>query len=853
MIVGGFVFPMLCAALVATATRRPDVEGVKQSNDRVKVLVLGIEEKARDNSSCSLSISLEGMLFAQLKEAKNIQLIPSLNPIDFVIRQQATQIDKADAEHIGSQVRADYVVWGNYEVKNLQALITLKCLDIENGRFSEHLIPKVTNDSEFFFAALVLRDMGVKLTTAELNRMRICWSSSIEALGAFSCAVANHKSGGPRLQTEAWLEKAIQADPGFVEALCFLVGIIDAKKDSQRIEVSVLDALKLKPENAILRATWGLVLWRQGNLSGARQEYLAAIKSDPDDLQALLRLGELYEQSNMLQEAISVLTKASKLTPSSALMHAKLASLYATRGDVNQAKSALEMAEQVVSQTSSDDVVAEETICRTYSVLGDSKRAFLHYMRLEDFLTRAKNGQMDGSVQKALETILQRCRANLPPILLTNTPPKEFQEDELTALIRQKGKAINSAEIVSPIAWTLPMRRWALEITAGATNDLQKAKMINDALAKRAVRSQLSFEQMRTAEQVFAQWSKGDTAFRCQELGYFFVGLARSIGLKAYLVSVEETYDGHSDPHVCAAIVVANRMMLADPSFWIGVQHKNFTILDDLQTVALHLSSGRDEAKCRFASQLSGELLFTHLALFIVLANQDRWPEAQECYARIKEISATNAMTYYASARIHLAGGDTNAAIEHLSVALKLAPERDALHVLRGDICFQLGLFDDARIAYQTALTCPVDREVLTATRQALAMLDAEKCRVKLDWDCALAKYNEAIEEHPSPEAYHNRGSVKVAKGDFLGAIGDFTAAIQQNTNLDGAYNNRGYAKQASGDLEGALQDYDVAIRLNPRSAEAYRNRGSAKRLKGELESATSDFEKALQLKPKSE
>jgi tetratricopeptide (TPR) repeat protein len=62
--------------------------------------------------------------------------------------------------------------------------------------------------------------------------------------------------------------------------------------------------------------------------------------------------------------------------------------------------------------------------------------------------------------------------------------------------------------------------------------------------------------------------------------------------------------------------------------------------------------------------------------------------------------------------------------------------------------------------------------------------------------------------------AFNNRGSARFGKGDFEGAIKDYSEAIRLKPDYAVAFNNRGNARKAKGDLEGATEDHDEAIRL---------------------------------------
>jgi len=57
-----------------------------------------------------------------------------------------------------------------------------------------------------------------------------------------------------------------------------------------------------------------------------------------------------------------------------------------------------------------------------------------------------------------------------------------------------------------------------------------------------------------------------------------------------------------------------------------------------------------------------------------------------------------------------------------------------------------------------------------------------------------------------------NSGMEKANKGDFSGAIANFTEAVRINPNYSDAYYNRGLARAANQDLQGAIEDYTLAI-----------------------------------------
>ena len=135
---------------------------------------------------------------------------------------------------------------------------------------------------------------------------------------------------------------------------------------------------------------------------------------------------------------------------------------------------------------------------------------------------------------------------------------------------------------------------------------------------------------------------------------------------------------------------------------------------------------------------------------------------------------------------------------------------------------------------------------------------DKEK---KGDYLGAIADYTKAIEIDPEDiESYNNRGLVKHELEDYSGAIADYTKAIEINpTYYVDPYVNRGVAKYELNDYSGAIADYTKAIELFPKNKYAYFNRGFAKLelekknfirfvFTNRLKSACADWRKAYSL-----
>lgn len=131
---------------------------------------------------------------------------------------------------------------------------------------------------------------------------------------------------------------------------------------------------------------------------------------------------------------------------------------------------------------------------------------------------------------------------------------------------------------------------------------------------------------------------------------------------------------------------------------------------------------------------------------------------------------------------------------------------------------------------------------------------------------------------------YYEDGEKKLKHRDWLGAVEDFTKAIQLNAQLNPktwpnkkasgeqafdnstsdsrevavsdsftayVYTNRGVARYYLGDFDAAITDYERALRIKPRLAKAYSGRGAARTAKGDPDGALLDFQRALAIDDK--
>ncbi len=208
---------------------------------------------------------------------------------------------------------------------------------------------------------------------------------------------------------------------------------------------------------------------------------------------------------------------------------------------------------------------------------------------------------------------------------------------------------------------------------------------------------------------------------------------------------------------------------------------------------------------------------------------------------------------------------DLKGALEDLTSALALRPDDYEALALRGGVRQLLSDGEGAAADYRSALAAaprdwPIRQRIEDALKGARlpAVAAAEEIArrgnqryEKGDYSGAIADYTEALRATPwNAGLYYNRGNARYALGDAEGALADFTESIRIDPRNADAFNHRGVMRSITGDAKGAMEDFDEALRLNPRFAKALNNRANVKQGLGDPEGAMADYNEAANCDP---
>jgi uncharacterized protein len=307
-----------------------------------------------------------------------------------------------------------------------------------------------------------------------------------------------------------------------------------------------------------------------------------------------------------------------------------------------------------------------------------------------------------------------------PPVaFILKDRPVIYTEPYFTNYLTQKLTPEEIALVENPLASTPAMDEWARKITAGATNDMQKARILFDEVVRR-MRPGLA--GTCTAKEAFATWDSPGASFCCQEYAVTYVALARATGLQAYYVDVLQIYDGTTPRHACAVVLVDDKAYLVDPALrGFGVPHPSISLRDDLEAIAEHMVEAPGLKQHRIAYKLAPEVSSVQSNHYLSLASEGLWDEARKVLDDMPRWQTDAWVTNLAQGRWALHEGNLPAAASYLREALRLNPYVGVCGRMLGDVLSQQGKLHEARQLYLNSLPLLFDNTNIQSVQQAVS------------------------------------------------------------------------------------------------------------------------------------
>jgi tetratricopeptide (TPR) repeat protein/V8-like Glu-specific endopeptidase len=229
------------------------------------------------------------------------------------------------------------------------------------------------------------------------------------------------------------------------------------------------------------------------------------------------------------------------------------------------------------------------------------------------------------------------------------------------------------------------------------------------------------------------------------------------------------------------------------------------------------------------------------------------------------------------------AAGETDAAIEDYTTALKLEPNYPAALLSRsqslsdrddnakgdldtaiGDLTTLISRFkDSAELIMNRGYIYSRDHRYDEAVADFTQVLElrpkssgALRARAGIyaelkQFDQAAADYDNAIDLEPDqPISYIARGNFRSQLGQDEEAIADFDKAIELYPSAAEAYSGRAYVLLQQGNFKAALKGFDQALKFNEKAAYVLGGRASTYQILGDHDAAIRDYREAVENDP---
>jgi tetratricopeptide (TPR) repeat protein len=700
---------------------------------RLSIAVLGLENQTGDPelAHCRYGAALLRNSFGQVKALRAL----SDNAVRYALRQVGLQpgdaIDPNHARAMGEHIEAQRVIWGRYSKKADLWQVRTRVMNVATGAISPEFSAAASNwyDIRDRLNAQILAELGITPSTDEKKKAAERRTRSAETLDwCFRVQLAQDE-GKPITDLEMFSRKAIAADPNCAMAYGSLAAALATQGKFDPAEEAIEKALQLKPDFAQARATLGWMYLTREQYERAEAEFRRACQLDGNDVESLMWLAAACERNGRRDETLSLLERAVSLDRTDASVHAHLANAYAARKRQEDALRELEEARRYLP-TGVSAGNALLMIGDTYRSLGRGPEAIESYERA---IETVKGLGVNPNTLRYVEQRIQGVKSILAPMFIQASTPRRYTEEELDEMVRDKLIESERPLAAHPFLCTDAMKQWAQELTRGADTDLDKARALFAELSARPDTSGRA--KSRMAKEVFDAWKNPEIRLVCMDKAVLFVALARAVDVNAFFVHVTKLPDGKVINHACAAVFLADRVLLVDPAqHWLGAPHQQYTILDDLKATAFLCFNNRDGDPAKLAAYRAGlklwpDSLQARVFLAGALYSTGQESEARQLFAEIPPPQSQDweaAIYWEVAAQSEAVEQHWERAKEHLLKSLSLCPGQSIVHYNLAKIYVLQHRLADARAEFRACLRYEPTRQMVGIAQAAIAQINEE-------------------------------------------------------------------------------------------------------------------------------
>ena len=623
---------------------------------------------------------------------------------------------------IGERTQAQRVLCGSLRQTNGQWQVVAEVCTTATGRRSN---PLVATSADWFelrdrLTTLALKELGAPATPEEALRLGRRLTVSPKALEC--CSLGMHRQKRDVARALDYFQQAVATDEHFAYARLRLAGMLYSANRLGEARAAAEAALREAPDlREAARCHVLLGLCQQAEPEKAEAELRRARELAPEEILVLQTHAQFLAALGAHEPAIVCQRQAVDRDPENMESQAVLGKLYAAAGQVAEARRTLRVAAVLAENAPAGMARANTARCLGdgYLELGDLGTAARYYgVMLEQVRATGLSESAGRYAKRRLEQMGQRLKAGSVPL----SRPRDYTEAELRAVLRERLTEAELLRVINPLDTTPAMRRWAQALVAGAESEMARARGLFDALCQRPPAND---GRARTAQEVFAAWEQPEAGFNCQDYAKLYVALARAVGLPAYFVLVEKSYDGVAVSHACAVVFAEGQAWLVDPMFrWFGVVHQRYEVLDDLRLIAAHCGQQTDLTACETACKLDPGSVMNHCNFGLALVTAGRDAEAGRELAWLCEHAPEDWTRWSLEARIANWHKDQAAEVAYLRKALSANPDEGNLHLFLGAALFRRQELAEARLELRAGLQCQSSPENSAEARHLLALIN---------------------------------------------------------------------------------------------------------------------------------
>ena len=687
-----------------------------------------------DKQDSSWIYTIPFLIKLQLKEVQGIQVSPDASiqfgaddAVEFGYREAYKHGASEDFfRTVGQVVEADYVVQGTYGKETNSWLLTVSAIDVHKGV----TYGPVTIRSPDLSAAIceapkrLLEKIGLPLSVRAGPGAGQLVTKSFAALEQFSQAFKDLCFGRPVSEAEVKLRKSLIIDSHFTLgrlALGYVLGLEGKLDESAEVCKGVLvtrpeytTPLELASAHFIL----GMGYRMREVVSEAEKEFLEANRLAPQEPYVLVNLGEIAFINEKYQEALRFLQEGKRVAPFISMLHQELARTYLATERRDEGLQELRLAERYDTGNNGLSILA---FGQLYAELNETAKAVHYY---EKFLAAVQRLGVQGSFVEETKEALAELKPRLEPHFVESRVPKSITAEELAKEVRRAALASKTQCSANPFEATAEMRKWAKQLVGNSTDDLEKAKLIFDALTQRST-TEIGEPHAETAEQAFRDLQKPGAYISCQDFTFLFIALARAVGLSAHYVSVSKDVRGTYVLHTCAGVFAEEKAILVDPAYcWFGVPHQEFAFHDDAEATGLFLCQSTNLNDQFTATNLAPRSAFVYFNLAMELASQKKAKQAKEAYDAGVRLKGAPWLTLATEGVLEYYDGKPKAAIDHLRQSLAMKPDFPTLHFELGQALVDARAFEKARDEFRWYVENVDNPEFADEAREQISYLD---------------------------------------------------------------------------------------------------------------------------------